>query len=272
MERPLLEAQLKAVDACLEQGLVELRWASPHAAKSAFLSEATELVGEAHGALREVKGNMRAIDAVLKRWAETPLMVRRAAKTFAPDVYCEEHTSHIEARYKVMAEGAKDISKLLLASNAALKVSKTSAAWRAYVDFVNDTLVEGIAKTIVASLNFLLRMIQTATVGAHLLDFVSFVSWVPTRRVHTTRVLPPSPSPFIQFPFPYICPATPTLSLLDPSQLPPLPYPSPPPPLLLPYPSPPPPLPLPYPSPTAPTLPPPPTPPREGSAAARGQA
>eukprot|EP00965_Chrysotila_dentata_P110075 3637239-Pleurochrysis_carterae.AAC.1 len=121
-----------------------------------------ELVSEAHSTLLEMKANMRGIQAVLKKWSDTPLIVRRAAKTYVPDVFMEEHTQQLEGRYREITDGNKEIHRLLLESNKVLKVSKGAPAWRAYVEFINNILVSGIATTVVASLQSLLRLVDPA--------------------------------------------------------------------------------------------------------------
>ena len=45
--------------------------------------------------------------------------------------------------------------KLLLESNKVLKVSKGAPTWRAYVEFINDIVIDGIARTVAFSLETL---------------------------------------------------------------------------------------------------------------------
>lgn len=182
VEKPLLKAQMKEIDKVLSRGLQRLTWDSAESEKAAFIEEAMSLVSEAHSNLNEMKNNMHAIENVLQKWSSAPLLVRPAPKTVSPttrmltppkhgplcdvamqyDVaaFMADHTKQLEARQKEITDGGKEIHHLLAASNEVLKVSKGAPAWRAYVEFINEILVNGIASTMVSSLQFLLSQID----------------------------------------------------------------------------------------------------------------
>ena len=146
VEQPLLQAQLKAIDKVLEKGQKHLTWRS-HAIDE-FVREATTLIKEAFDTLNALKANMRAIQEVLNHWVENPLMKRKASKTYLPEEFEEEHAQQLAARYAEITEGGKEIHKLLLSSNRVLKVSKGAPIWKAYVEFINDIVVDGLARTV----------------------------------------------------------------------------------------------------------------------------
>jgi len=58
------------------------------------------------------------------------------------------------------------VHNLLLESNKVLRQSKGAPAWRAYVEFINNILIQGIALTVTNSLRFLLAMIDPASIAA----------------------------------------------------------------------------------------------------------
>ena len=57
--------------------------------------------------------------------------------------------------FSKIKDGGKTIHKLLKGSNKILKVSQGLPDWKAYVDFVNNIVVDGLAKVVIASLNFI---------------------------------------------------------------------------------------------------------------------
>ena len=61
----------------------------------------------------------------------------------------------IRARHAAVSDGSKDIGKLLSATNRALKVSKSALAWRTYVDFIQELVIEGLASSIIKTLEHL---------------------------------------------------------------------------------------------------------------------
>jgi dynein heavy chain len=161
VEKPLLKGQMKAIDKVLDKGLKQLVWKSPNAEKDDFIKEAHELVKEAHQNLFEIKANMEGVIAILNKWVAAPLISRQSVtKTYNLVAYMEEHAKTLEARQKDITDGAKEVHNYLKASNEVLKVSKGAPAWRAYVEFINGILVDGIADTVVASLGNLLGQID----------------------------------------------------------------------------------------------------------------
>ena len=125
VEKPLLKGQMKAIDKLLEKGLKELSWSSSYEEKTAFIDEVMGLVTEAHVTLTAMKDNMRGIEAVLKKWADNPLITRKqTSKTYVPTVYTEEQAKELEVRYKDITDGGKEVHNLLLESNKVPRQSK----------------------------------------------------------------------------------------------------------------------------------------------------
>jgi dynein heavy chain len=158
VEKPLLKAQMKQIDKLVEKGLRDLTWSA--SGINDFVEQAGSLVSEAHATLGEMKANMLSIEKVLDEWAALPLMRRKEGKTYSPAAFVEEHEVYLESRYKAITESAKLIHKLLSNSNATLKVSKGAPSWRAYVEYVNDIVLNGLSRTVVHSLDYLLAQVD----------------------------------------------------------------------------------------------------------------
>ena len=110
---------------------------------------------------------MEAIISILHKWTATPLMTRASnVKTYNLAAYMEEHAKFLEARQKDVTDGGKDVHSYLKASNEVLKVPKGAPAWRAYVEYINGILVNGVADTVVASLAYLLSQIDPKQIEA----------------------------------------------------------------------------------------------------------
>ena len=73
--------------------------------------------------------------------------------------------AHLQSRVFDIDHGGKDIHKLLLASNRELKISKGAPAWRTYVEFVNDIVVDGLARTVSNSLMAVAEQVDTAAIA-----------------------------------------------------------------------------------------------------------
>eukprot|EP00741_Cyanophora_paradoxa_P005992 tig00000955_g5810.t1 len=153
VEKPLLQKQLSEIDKLLEKGLKHLNWKS-HGIGD-FISEAMTKVKAAHSTLTTLKTDVAAIQKILDAWSSNPLFQRKESKTYTPEEILAAHMDLMDRRFGVITEGGNEIHKLLGNSNKVLKVSKGAQAWKVYVDYVNDVVVQGIAATLIASLKYL---------------------------------------------------------------------------------------------------------------------
>lgn len=63
--------------------------------------------------------------------------------------------------HSLISDGGKEITKLLSSSNRTLKVSKGAPAWKAYVDYIGDIVIDGLVECIIASVHRLTSQVGT---------------------------------------------------------------------------------------------------------------
>ena len=63
-------------------------------------------------------------------------------------------------RYADIKEGGKEVERMLKDTNKMLRVSNASLDWHAYIDFINNIVVDGLAGVITVSLEFFLDQID----------------------------------------------------------------------------------------------------------------
>lgn len=158
VERPLIEKKLEAVDAALTKGLTVLNWNSHHI--DAYVQELMAQVKEVDTILKTIKGNVEQTQKILSVWSKKLMFERKDGKTYSVEEFREFHKGVISARHQEVQEGAVEITRLLSASNKTLKCSKGSPHWRAYVEYVNDIVMDGFCQAILASVNFLFQQID----------------------------------------------------------------------------------------------------------------
>ena len=61
----------------------------------------------------------------------------------------------------MIKDGGSQIHHILKESNKKLKISQNHPDWRAYVDFANNVVTDGLAKVVVTSLDVLLTTVST---------------------------------------------------------------------------------------------------------------
>jgi dynein heavy chain len=165
VEEPLLEDRISKMDAVLSPGLTELKWRSDDKIP-AFLVQAQQVVGDVSSVVDVIKGNLKSISAILAKWCEKPLLERKA-KPMAPEDFDLVHKNVVGMRLHGMNEDGKEIHKLIKDSNEALKVSKVAVIWKAYVDFVNNIVIEGFVSAIAVSLQYLCEILDPLIIARH---------------------------------------------------------------------------------------------------------
>lgn len=71
--------------------------------------------------------------------------------------------------HNLISDGGKEITKLLSSSNRTLKVSKGAPAWKAYVDYIGDIVIDGLVECIIASVHRLTAQASPKHSAMHLL-------------------------------------------------------------------------------------------------------
>ena len=163
VERPLIEKKLEAVDEALAKGLGVLSWNSHHI--DGYIAELMSLVKEVDAILKTIKGNVEQTTKVLAGWVRKLMFERKEGKTYSVDEFREVHKGVIETRHKEMQADAAEITRLLSASHKTLKCSKVSPHWRAYVEYVNDIVMDGYCNAILTSVNYLFTQIDPDTMA-----------------------------------------------------------------------------------------------------------
>ena len=153
VEQPLVKEKLVAVDKALEKGLTTLNWNS-HRIED-FITDSMSMVKDVSHVLTTIKSNVERTRAILDKWASQPMFSRKDGKVYSVEDLEEAQRTLFSVRYNEISEGAHEITKLLSSSNRTLKVSKGAPAWKTYVEYVNDIVVDGLSKAVLASIAYL---------------------------------------------------------------------------------------------------------------------
>merc|ERR1712072_225417 len=161
VERPLVAQYITKINKTVQRGLKQMNWKS-HGI-DLFITEAMTDVKAADKILSNLKSNLGSIDDILAGW-QTPLLERRPAKPLIPEDFSKLNKSKQTALFTKIKDGGKAIHKLLKESNKILKVSQGLPDWKAYVDFVNNIVVGGLAQVVIVSLASLLNEVDPVQV------------------------------------------------------------------------------------------------------------
>ncbi|CAK9053428.1 Dynein beta chain, partial [Durusdinium trenchii] len=148
VEEPLLEDRIAKMDQVLSPGLTELKWKSEDKIPE-FIENTMRVVSDVSGVVEIMKGNLRSISGILSQWCKEPIISRaKGSKPMALDEFDLKHKERVGMRMMTQSEGGKEIHKFVKDSSEALKVSKVASNWKAYVDFVNNIVIEGFVSSI----------------------------------------------------------------------------------------------------------------------------
>jgi len=165
VEEPLLEDRIQKMDAALAPGLTELKWRSEDRIPE-FIQNTMKVVSDVKGVVDIMKGNLRNISDILAGWCKEPIIQRaKGAKPIGMDEFDLKHKENVGMKVMSTGEGGKEIHKFVKDSSEALKVSKVASIWKAYVDFVNNIVIEGFVASIAVSLQALCEIFSPESIA-----------------------------------------------------------------------------------------------------------
>jgi dynein heavy chain, axonemal len=176
VERPLIRSQLDHIDRTLAQGVGDARnltsatsreqlpltlLGSPQAISRAlnwksqsidnFIGEAMTEVRESTDVLQTLKGCLRRIEQIVETWQVQPVF-ERGNRTLTIEEFLSYQQKVRQSKSAQMKESGQEVHRLLKDINKKLKISQITSDWKAYIDFVNAAIVEGLTNATTFSL------------------------------------------------------------------------------------------------------------------------
>ncbi|OQS01914.1 dynein heavy chain [Thraustotheca clavata] len=164
VERPLVKSHLDKIDQILARGIRSLNWKS-HGIDM-FLKDSMTDVHEASALLDAMKRHMHRVQELLESWSHGLLFERRS-KPLSATEFEESQVATRNAKYTQIKDGGNEIHRLLKDTLKKLKVSQGSPDWRAYVDFINGIVEDGLTKVVLTSLEYLSAQLDPSNIEAH---------------------------------------------------------------------------------------------------------
>lgn len=158
VEKPLVQQKLEAVELALKRGMEEMNWRSDSIDQ--YIRESMELVKDVNEILTTIKDNVKNTMAILKTWEKNLMFERKEGKTYTFEELNDSFNQLIQQRHSEMRDGGKEITKLLSSSNRVLKVSKGVVAWKKYVDYFSDVIIDGFSNAIIHTIRYLLNQLD----------------------------------------------------------------------------------------------------------------
>lgn len=155
VERPLVQQKMANIDKVLQKGLKHMNWKSHTIAD--FITQCMAIVKEVHHIVAAIKKDVAETQRILEAWAAQLLMQRKPIRTYLPEEFISLQKSRLAERRAEILRGASQIHKNLTNSQKILRANRGSAHFKAYVNYVNELLIDGLSKAALASLQYLSR-------------------------------------------------------------------------------------------------------------------
>ncbi|XP_032221173.2 dynein beta chain, ciliary [Nematostella vectensis] len=154
VEFPLVESQLVAIDTQLEQAEKSLNWNSDGVWE--YIEKTRDMVHDLEKRVQAAKDNIEAMNQLMTKWSEAPLFERKEAKKEGL-LNLEERETITNKRYAMITQSGEKIHKLLKNNLELFQADADTDMWRAYVDSIDDMVLDGFFNCIHCSLNYLLE-------------------------------------------------------------------------------------------------------------------
>lgn len=151
VEEPLVIDRIKQIDKILEPGLTELKWKSPGI--NEFITRVFNVVDDVFKIVNKMKFDLEKIKEALKEFDKPA--VERKAKSVLPEEFFTAHQASITQSHQKIAHVSNAIGKMIKETNDVVKVKKGTTAWREYQEYINEIIIDGLAKAICTSLTTL---------------------------------------------------------------------------------------------------------------------
>ena len=167
VEFPLIETQLEEIDVQLLKAERDLNWNSTNAWE--YIEETREKVRDLEQRVQKAKDNVEKIQKIMATWSKVPLFERKEGKNESL-LNLEDRPDRLNKRYGEIAKEGDAIHALLKENLDLFKADADTDIWKAYVDYVDEMVVDGFFNTIHCSLRFLLDNTESKTEVASLFE------------------------------------------------------------------------------------------------------
>ncbi|CAG5123286.1 unnamed protein product, partial [Candidula unifasciata] len=154
VEYPLIEGQLVDIDRQLQRAEKLLNWGSDGVWE--YIEQTRDHVYDLETRVQKSKDNVEEIKRIMTTWSKTPLFERKDEK-YDCLLQVDDRPERINKRYADIKLAGDNIHSLVKQNLEYLKADVNSDIWKAYVDYIDEMVVDGFFNTIRCSLQFMLN-------------------------------------------------------------------------------------------------------------------
>ncbi|OAF71285.1 Axonemal beta dynein heavy chain 17 [Intoshia linei] len=161
VEFPLIENQLEEIDQQLKPAETELNWKSENAWE--YILERSEKVSDLEKRVKKCKENVESIKEFTLTWIKQPLYERKETKNES-NLILDDRDDRLKKRYTEITTTSTKVHELVEENKNLFKIQdEESETWKAYVDYIDEIIVDGFFNMVGFSLDYLVRETETRT-------------------------------------------------------------------------------------------------------------
>ncbi|XP_051791984.1 LOW QUALITY PROTEIN: dynein axonemal heavy chain 11 [Erpetoichthys calabaricus] len=154
VEYPLIRDKLKDIDNQLQVAEDKLTWQDDSCWD--YIINMKDTVHSLEREVQKTKDNVEDIQAIMKSWSDQALFCRKDNKKDGL-LYMEDKQEKVQKRYRSIQEDGKRIQKLVEENLNLFKADSLSESWKAYLEFMDEMVVDGFFSAILCSLDFFIE-------------------------------------------------------------------------------------------------------------------
>ncbi|XP_072501166.1 dynein axonemal heavy chain 9 [Notamacropus eugenii] len=153
VEFPLVEEQLEVIDLQLRASEETLNWKTEGVWD--YVLKITASVHDLEQRIQKTKDNVDEIQNIMKSW-ESPIFKRKDGKKESL-LYLEDRQEQLEKYYSFIKESGLKIHALVQENLNLFLADSASTQWKAYIDYLDNMVLQGLFIAIESSLKYLLE-------------------------------------------------------------------------------------------------------------------
>ncbi|NXC42955.1 DYH9 protein, partial [Penelope pileata] len=153
VEYPLIQDQLREIDLKLKEAEETLNWKMDGVWD--HISVVMDSVHDLEQRIQKAKNNVEEIQSFVRSWG-SPIFERKDGKRESL-LSLEDCQDRLEKRYSLVRESGLRIHSLMKENQSLLTADPASDVWKAYVDYMDEIVLDGFFTAIECSLKYLLE-------------------------------------------------------------------------------------------------------------------
>ncbi|XP_032397932.1 dynein heavy chain 9, axonemal [Etheostoma spectabile] len=166
VELPLVQDQLRDIDAQLQKAQESLNWNSQGLWQ--YIQEVRDSVCDLESRLQRTKDNVEEIQSCMSTWA-SPMFDRKEGKKDAL-LSLEDRAERVDRFYSLIRSSGEKIHFLLKNNLELFRAEPGSDQWKAYIEYIDDMIIDGFFNSIECSLKFFLENTDPRAAAAPLFE------------------------------------------------------------------------------------------------------